>query len=537
MKRALLILALVAVVALPFALRPKQPSAAQADDTLVIITPHNEAIRYEYTQGFRDWYQKKTGRTVAVDWRVIGGTSEIARFLESEYVASFQNHWVNQLGKPWSIEVQAAFANGRLGKDAPPVAQEARKAFLESSVSCGIDLFFGGGSFDFIRQAQAGRLVTSAVLKTHPDWFTNDIIPQAYAGEPYWDKEGRWFGNVLSSYGIISNRDSLNRLGINEPPQRWDDLTNPRLVGEVALCDPTKSSSIAKAFENMIQQKMQQRLIALQKEQPKLSTKELETRAVREGWLDGLRMLQRMGANARYFTDSSQKPPIDVSQGNSAVGVCIDFYGRYQAEAAQRHGGSDRLKFITPAGGSVSSVDPIALLRGAPHHDVAEAFIEYTLAMEGQKLWNFKVGTPGGPERFALRRLPVRRDYYRQAEWTNLRSDPDAQPFDEKDQLIYRPEWTSGIFREMAFVIRVMCLDAHVELVDAWRELIRAGMPENALNALGDIPFVSYDEMNGRIKTALNSKNKVDEIRLANDLAAQFRQQYQKAAEIARGGK
>src|SRR5262245_11343609 len=97
MKRAILILALVAVVALPFLLRPSQPAVAQADDTLVIITPHNEAIRYEYTQGFRDWYQKKTGRTVAVDWRVIGGTSEIARFLESEYVASFQNYWLNEL--------------------------------------------------------------------------------------------------------------------------------------------------------------------------------------------------------------------------------------------------------------------------------------------------------------------------------------------------------------------------------------------------------------------------------------------------------
>ncbi|HET7535893.1 MAG TPA: extracellular solute-binding protein [Candidatus Didemnitutus sp.] len=537
MKRALLILALVAVVALPFVLRPNKPAVAQADDTLVIITPHNEAIRYEYTQGFRDWYQRKTGRTVAVDWRVIGGTSEIARFLESEYVASFQNYWTNELHKPWSIEVQAAFANGRLAKDAPPDALEARKAFLESNVSCGIDLFFGGGSFDFIRQAQAGRLVTSAILKTHPDWFTDDVIPQSYAGEPYWDKDGRWFGNVLSSYGIISNRDSLTRLGLSEPPQHWDDLTHPNLVGEVALCDPTKSSSIAKAFENMIQQKMQQRLTALRRDQPNLPAKELETRAVREGWLDGLRMLERMGANARYFTDSSQKPPIDVSQGNSAVGVCIDFYGRYQAEAAQRHGGSDRLKFIAPPGGSVASVDPIALLRGAPHHTVAEAFIEYSLSMEGQKLWNFKVGTPGGPERFALRRLPVRRDYYRHPEWTAHRSDPDALPFDQKDQLIYRPEWTSGIFREMAFVIRVMCLDTHLELADAWQELIRAHMPEPALAALGDISFVSYDDLNGRVKQALNSKNKVDEIRLANELAAQFRQQYRKAAELARGAK
>ena len=40
-----------------------------------------------------------------------------------------------------------------------------------------------------------------------------------------------------------------------------------------------------------------------------------------------------LAANARYFTDSSQKPPIDVAQGDCAAGICIDFYGRAQAEA------------------------------------------------------------------------------------------------------------------------------------------------------------------------------------------------------------
>lgn len=535
MKPAVILLALVAVVVLPFALRPEQAADGRADDVLVIITPHNEAIRHEFGRGFAQWYQARTGRTVSVDWRVIGGTSEIARFLESEYVAAFQNHWTNELGRPWSSEVQAAFANARLPADASLRAQEARAAFLASEVSCGIDLFFGGGSFDFIRQAEAGRLVASRILRTHPEWFTADVIPPAYAGEPYWDPQGRWFGNVLSSYGIISNRDSLARLAVAGRLHAWDDVTDPRLVGEVALCDPTKSSSIAKAFENMIQQKMQQRLAVLRAQRPGAPVQELEAEAVRAGWADGLRLVQRMGANARYFTDSSQKPPIDVAQGNSAVGVCIDFYGRYQVEAAQRHGGGGRLHFITPEGGTVSSVDPIALLRGAPNRETAERFIEYTLSMEGQRLWNFRVGVEGGPERFALRRLPVRKDFYARADWKPLRSDPDAQPFDQKNQLIYRPEWTGDIFREMAFVIRVMCLDAHPELVEAWRAIIRAGQPAAALAVLGDVSFVSYEDVSGRIKRALSSKNKVDEIRMANELANRFRAQYERAGAIARG--
>lgn len=537
LKRFIILAALVATVALPFILRPSRPAVEKADDTLVIITPHNEAIRHEFTVAFRNWYQARTGRTVGIDWRVIGGTSEIARFLESEYVSSFQNYWKNGLGLDWSMNVQAGFANSRLGEDASAEAKAARAAFLESKVGCGIDLFFGGGSYDFIRQAQAGRLVSSRILETHPEWFQDSSIPYTFAGEQYWDKEGRWIGNVLSSYGILYNKDSIQRLGLESPPVAWRDLTDPRLLGEVALCDPTKSGSIAKAFENLIQQQMQIRLHALLAVNGGVKTSELESRAIREGWDEGMRILQLMGANARYFTDSSQKPPIDVSQGNSAAGVCIDFYGRYQAEAVSRRDGSGRLTYVTPRGGTVSSVDPIGLLRGAQNREVAELFIEFTLSMEGQKLWNFKVGTEGGPARFALRRLPVRREFYAHAEWLPLRSDPDASPYSGDEQLIYEPAWTGRLFREMSFAIRLLCLDTHPELVDAWRTIIAAGRPPEAMAVLQDMSLVSYDEVSGRIKAALGAKNKVEEVHLANELGSKLRAQYARAAELARQGR
>src|SRR6185503_13252535 len=155
---------------------------------------------------------------------------------------------------------------------------------------------------------------------------------------------------------------------------------------------PTKSGSVAKAFENIIQQQMQQRLHALQTAEPAGDAKTIEDRAVREGWIEGMRLVQRIGANARYFTDTSQKPPIDVAAGNCAAGLCIDFYGRQQQEATRRRDRSARIGYVSPAGGSVASVDPIALLRGAPNRAIAVAFIEYVLSPEGQKLANFKVG-------------------------------------------------------------------------------------------------------------------------------------------------
>jgi iron(III) transport system substrate-binding protein len=407
-KQALIIFTLVATLVLPFALRPKQEAAGRTDDTLVIITPHNEAIRQEFERAFARWYEARTGRTVSLDWRLIGGTTEIAKYLEGEYTAAFRNHWVNTLGKPWSNEVLNGFANGSLPADAPASVREARTAFLASEMSCGIDLFYGGGSYDFIRQAQAGRLVDSGILKKHPEWFTDEVIPQSFAGEEYWDKNGLWVGTVLSSFGIITNRDSLVRLGVKTQPRNWEDLADPRYLGEVALADPTKSGSIAKAFENVIQQQMQKvvfsRMATVRYATPE-AMKAAEAQAVAEGWLEGLRLLQRIGANARYFTDSAQKVPIDVAAGDCAVGMGIDFYGRQQQEAVRRRGADDRLTYISPEGGAVASVDPVALLRGAPNKKVAVAFIEFSLSMEGQKLWNLKPGAPGGPAYFALRRL------------------------------------------------------------------------------------------------------------------------------------
>jgi iron(III) transport system substrate-binding protein len=519
MRISALLAALALIVAAPFALKPRDDLLAAADDTIVIITPHNEQIRYEFSRAFGEHYKEKTGRTIRIDWRMPGGTSEIARYIKGEYYAAFERTW-RAAGKQWDPEASATF-------DDPRAQSEARRKFLASDVGIGVDLFFGGGAFDFQQQAEAGRLVDCEVLQTHPDWFTDSGIPHVVSGETFYDQGGRWIGAAVSSFGICYNSGSLRRLGVSEIPSAWSDLGNPRFLKQVALADPTKSGSAAKAFEMIIQQQMQEAM---------RSANESEKNSLQLGWARGLQIIQRASANARYFTNAASQVPVDVSMGDAAIGMCIDFYGRFQSEAIRVLNTPSRLQYFTPAGGSAVGVDPIALFRGAPNAQAAKMFIELVLSLEGQKLWNFKVGTPGGPRKYALRRQPIRKELYA-PEYAAYRSDPGVDPYEEAKSFTYHPEWTGPLFKVMSFIVRIMCLDSHDEQVAAWKALVAAGFPPEATALFSNMDAVNYNEALEKFRPALGSANRIEEVRLARELGGKFRAQYRAAEQLAKQGK
>ncbi len=536
--KILILLAMSVVIGLPFVLQRDRTEPLGAEERIVIITPHNESIRQEFARGFEDWYRERTGRTVYVDFRVIGGTSEIGKFLASEYLNSFRNYWEDERGREWSREVQAAFSDDDIVLDDTPEddtpGQAARRAFLNSEVSCGIDLFFGGGSYDFSVQAAKGTLIDAGLLESHPEWFQEtavpgelpESIPETLAGERYYDAEGRWYGAVLSSYGIIYNRDALHKLGFEQEPRQWADLADPRLFGQVAVCDPTKSGSMTQAFEMILQQQMQ-RLRAG------------EGASLAEGWMKGMRLIQRIAANARYFTDNSQKPNIDVGMGDCAAGMSIDFYGRFQQENILERSGDNRFGFHTPKGGSTISVDPVGVLRGAPHRKVAQAFLEFVLSLEGQKLWNFEVESPGGPEVYALRRPPIRPELYSD-KWNQYRSDADFNPYEAARDFTYHREWTGRLFSELRTIIRICFIDVRKELVLAWEAILnareegRTEAAEAALAVFQDLDRISYEAAQREIDAALSGP-RIEEVRLARKLSSHFREQYMRTKALAEG--
>lgn len=486
MKRAAVIVLLLALLAgLPIAFRRQSTdvSAASADDRLVVISPHNETIRREFGRAFGAWWRAKTGRRLYVDWRTPGGTSEIRLVLDASF--------------------KAAKETGREG--------------------VGIDVFFGGGEPDFASQAKQGRLARAEVFDRHPEWFgENAVVPPMLTGERLWAADGTWVGCCLSQFGIAYNPDVLARLGVS-PPGRWDDLGDPKLMGTIALADPTKSGSVARAFELLVQSRMQ-RAMAEPGADP--------AKAVALGWEHGLQLILRMSANARYFTDSASKIPHDIAQGDSAAGMCIDFYGRAYRESLLRANGSSRVEWIAPEAGGSFSADPVAVLKGAPHPELAQAFVEFCLSPEGQTLWFEKPGMPGGPVERALHRTPIRRDVYT-AENAARSTIPEVNPYVGKTRFVYRKELTGKAFNTLRQLVKVACIDSHEELKRAWRALADAGFPPDATAVLLDVSAVPYESF-GQGDAVLDGSDSVAAAKRATELGEWFRANFRRAEAMAK---
>jgi iron(III) transport system substrate-binding protein len=522
-KLLLGLLPLLTLLAIPFLLRPKY--AAPTGDPVVVVTPHNETVRSEFGHAFRRHMWHTAQRRVYVDWRSPGGTSEISRYLASEFTAAFRTHWTARLQRRWNDEVAFAFSNPALDREAPNAQQQlARQSFLRSQVGIGIDVMFGGGSFELAMQAEAGRLVDAGILRAHPERFGPRGIPEQRGGERYWDAEGRWIGACLTVFVICFNHDVLDRLKIDTPPAAWADLAQPVYFEQLALVDPSKSGSAAKMFEMLVQEQMANR-----------HREAGEHAAVREGWDGAMRLIRRMGANARYFGDSASRAPIDVSLGLSAAGTVIDSYGRVQAEASRSPSGQARMDCAAPAGGSTVGADPIGLLRGAPNRELAIQFIDFVLSPEGQKLWSFKRGAPFGPQRTALRRLPILPELY-SPEYAQYRADPDEQPYAIDRALVYRADWTAKLFRTLSFIVKNMCVDTHDDLADAHRALIESGFPPRATALFDDVSAVNYEAASTVIAPTLRSADLLDDALLTNRLIDLFRDQYRRVAQLARAG-
>ena len=304
------------LILLPALLREKPAvenvsAPADGEDTLIILTPHAESIKHEFERGFQRYYREKYNRNITIDWRSPGGTADIVRYINDRYEASFRRY-CEERKLPWNAKLAAAFRNYRIKPDKnAPVGTEShiRQLFLDSDVSIDIDVFFGGGTYDHSNQARKGYAVDAGLQQTRPEWFKKEIMPEKWSGESIYDPNGGYYGVCLSTFGICYNPDRQKEIG--PAPKKWRDLAAPGYFNKLAVADPTKSGSINKCFEVLIQQCMAEAVAA--------------KRTPGEGWQDGMNLIRRLVGNARSITESAGKVTREVASGNAAAGMAIDF--------------------------------------------------------------------------------------------------------------------------------------------------------------------------------------------------------------------
>jgi iron(III) transport system substrate-binding protein len=469
MRRYLIPLLLVATLVTPFLLRLGQSvrSAGRAGSGVVplrIITSHAPGIRQAYADAFRAWHREHYGSDVDVDYTAYG-SNDIVRALSDANALYPQTH------------------------------------------TLGWDLAWGGGDYLFDYQLkqpgylQGVRLDPAVLAAAFPSPRLNGLPLYDLKSDP-----PQWFGTALSSFGITYNRDVLRYLGVPDP-QTWSDLRDPRYMNWLIAADPTRSTSAKQAFMAIVERAM-------------LDAKEHGS-TEDAGWAVGMGMVRQIAANCRSFTDGSGTVPAIIASGDAAAGMTIDYYGRSEVEAV----GGNRLGYVQPAAATVINPDPIAMVKGAPHAVVAKHFIEFCLSPEGQRLWNLKPGTPGGPLDQGLRRLPVMPSVYGNPNFTD-HDNPftSSGGFNKSDAR----EQTFSILGEL---IEASCLDPLDEL-RATRQAILASPRAKELDAkLGVFPFDQREAV--RRLAAWRAASPVEQLTLMRKWTEAFEDEYRKLRDEA----
>lgn len=506
--------ALAVVLGIPFALRAGSPGAANrdADLRLIVVTPHVQQICAEFGTAFSSWHEREHGEPVFVDFRTPGGTSEIIAQLQAQY--------------------SAAVASGRYE------LVDGRVVFEQGSV--GFDLMFGGGTYDHGRLVRNGPRLeidgeSVAIPMSEPAGFDQQTL-DAWYGEnvigasTLYHPEQYWLGTAMSTFGIVYNKQLVDELGVGVPTG-FGDLTDPRYASWIALADPRQSGSITTTFDSIL---------------------------ANFGWDEGWSILRGMTANSRYFTNSSTKPPIDISQGDAAAGLAIDFYGRGQAQSIVKPGedpSTSRIGYVDPAGSVYIDPDPVSVLAGCEHPELARRFIRFVLTEEGQALWQFRAsdasnpagpnGEPMGPEQYELRRLPVRRVMYEKYESSMV--DRGIDPWALASDVSTRG-WRSSI----GVMMGAFAIETADEQRAAWRAIHAAEQRGADAQTLAEMRRLFYafpeHEMPDGTVLQFNEENyrairnswrdpefpdwaKLSEIRYTSF----FRENYLRVIELARG--
>jgi putative spermidine/putrescine transport system substrate-binding protein len=166
------------------------------------------------------------------------------------------------------------------------------------------------------------------------------------------DPEGRWFAVHTGAIAFICNTEALGDLPC---PTSWADLLEPEYAGMTGYLDPSQAAvgySVAAAVN-------------------------LAMGGTIDDFGPGIEYLTALKANGAVTP--AQTATAKVVQGEIPILIDADFNGY----AAQYNDGAP-LEVVIPAEGSIQVPYIAALVKGAPHQELARQWLDYLLSDEGQ---------------------------------------------------------------------------------------------------------------------------------------------------------
>lgn len=204
------------------------------------------------------------------------------------------------------------------------------------------DLWWGGPIDSFIAAKAEGLL----------EAYNSPQLARLIDPKLMQDPENYWAGIYVGSLGFASNKQFLDKHGL-QAPQSWDDLLNPAFKGQLVIAHPASSGTAYTALVTVLQLK---------------------------GEAQGWDYWRRFHTNVWQYTKSGAAPAQHVGQGEAAVGVVFS----HDTVAQMDKGLPIVLSF--PQEGTGWEIGGMALLKGAKHVEVAKAWFDWALEPTTQEL-------------------------------------------------------------------------------------------------------------------------------------------------------
>jgi phosphoglycerate transport regulatory protein PgtC len=289
-------------------------------------------------------------------------------------------------------------------------------AFLSQPEQGGADVYWAPslGNFPALREKGAFRRLT-------PD---RAVLPGRLGAQLLSDPDGFYEAYDVAGYGVVANTDRLTARNLPAPTS-WRDLAAPVYAGEIAMPIAGKVGFSPALYDIVLQA---------------------------EGWDAGWALLSEISAGAQLLS-AGNLPTGLVREGKAALGLTIDFF----AVSARENGAP--VTMIYPKRTAFLPAH-IAMTASATHAAAAQAFVDFTLSRDGQKLMTERDSS----------RHPARPDAYATA--------PSAliDPFKLSADVTFAYDQQAGRRRPglVALLFDLLIVEKHDEVVALWRALHEA---------------------------------------------------------------